>query len=65
MKRDRSARVYAHVPRQMADGRWVCKGGPRPEGCGFHADEYAQAVNHATQNGATPPDMPRDQWLTA
>lgn len=61
-------RNFAHRPRLLEDGRWVCKGGMRsPFGdpCAFETSQYAEAVNHATAHGAMPPDMPRDQWVTA
>ena len=40
------------------DGSVRLKGG----GCRFEATEYVAAVNHATANGAVPPDMPRGLW---
>lgn len=64
-----------HNLRLMADGRWVCSGGKRTgqrtaDGrltytggdCAFASVSYAEAVNHATQHGAVPPDMPREAW---
>lgn len=57
-----------HKLRMLADGRWVCSGGFRAlvkgEGftggdCTFSSREYVDAVNHATERGAVPPDMPR------
>lgn len=47
---------------------WLCAGGLRPpagQRCGFETRDYGDAVNHATAHGATPPDMPRDLWVTA
>jgi hypothetical protein len=57
----------------MDDGQWVCTGGPREPGkglshglgCAFKTREYVDAVNHATAHGATPPDMPRGEWVRA
>jgi hypothetical protein len=46
----------------------VCSGGPREPGklgCDFRTADFAKAVNHATENGSSPPDMPRDLWVTA
>jgi hypothetical protein len=46
----------------------VCSGGPREPGklgCDFRTPKYDDAVNHATENQSTPPDMPRDLWVTA
>jgi hypothetical protein len=65
--------VRRHNLRRVADGSWVCSGGPREQGkgmadglgCPFSTRDYVAAVNHATQNGARPPDMPRDLWVTA
>jgi hypothetical protein len=56
-----------HVLRRT-EGVWVCSGGPREPGklgCDFRTQDFAKAVNHATENQSTPPDMPRDLWVTA
>lgn len=59
----KTARIYQHVLRKLADGRWVCKGGPHTgPRCAFATPEYHEAVTHATVNGATPPDAPREVW---
>lgn len=50
---------------RLKEGRWVCSGGERQHGrlgCDFVTPEYDKAVNHATQNGAVPPDMPKEMW---
>jgi hypothetical protein len=59
-------RIYRHVPRMLQEsGRWVCKGGPTAGRCEFNSESYADAVTHATLNGANPPDMPSGSWTSA
>jgi hypothetical protein len=50
---------------RLLNGKWVCSGGERKSGalgCDFATHEYDKAVNHATVNGAQPPDMPKEMW---